>query len=97
MREPITPGRLYARLSAEFRRRRSCAWCRLPLPLMVEREADDEPNWTLDAFGPGCTGCERLVRALTHEYQDRFDLHDPAGPPHAPPPAPPTLVPRRFP
>lgn len=83
MRQPITPGRLYARMSTDFRRQRRCAWCRLPLPQLVTREDEDAPNWELGAFVSGCKPCERLIHMLVTEYQERYDLHDPVAVPRA--------------
>lgn len=79
MRETLTPGRLYARMSEDFRRRRRCAWCRLPLPELREVEEGEGANWALGSFANGCVPCQRLAHLIEHEYQERFAMHDPLG------------------
>lgn len=86
MREAITPGRLYARMSQDFRRQRTCSWCRLPLPQLTIRTHDAAPNWELALVGTECRSCEHMIRALISRYQERFDLNDPVAIPRRPQP-----------
>lgn len=83
MRAQISPGRLYARLNAEFMRLRSagCHWCRLPVPHLIARDTTDEPNWTIARLPSGCRNCIPIVEALVRKYQAEFDLLDPISRP----------------
>jgi hypothetical protein len=81
-RTSLTPGKLYARLSAEFRMLRpgTCS-CNVPLPYVVERDGPDAANWELGAVPPACETCRATIdevvsRALTH-----YDVYDPTASP----------------
>jgi hypothetical protein len=79
----LTPGKLYARLSAEFRtlRPESCSSCSVPLPLVVERMAPDAANWELGAVPPVCEACRVTVEEVAHRASACFDVYDPTASP----------------
>ncbi|HET7728971.1 MAG TPA: hypothetical protein VFK48_02955 [Usitatibacter sp.] len=92
MRTPITPGRLYASMSAEFKRLRpaSCQWCRLPLPHLTQASSEEEANWALAELPSGCAECLPVIEDIMQRYQRRFEMRDPLAtplraPPHAAP------------
>jgi hypothetical protein len=74
----LTPGRLYARLSAEFQmlRSRSCSTCNMPLPEMVEPN-DDEANWTVGPVPAVCEHCRPVVDEVARRTAFFYDIHDP--------------------
>lgn len=91
----LTPGKLFAWLSAEFRRRRGHLNCRMPMVMLSHRLAPDGPNWTLEQSQAACSECMPLVITIVGEASDKFDLRDPTAiarwpaalPPKAPPQA----------
>src|SRR5476649_1387269 len=48
-RTALTPGKLYSRLSAEFKilRPARCESCAMPMPHLVRRSGEDAPNWAI--------------------------------------------------
>jgi hypothetical protein len=77
----LTPGRLYARLSAEFRARRpSACSCNVPLPLVVERDGDSA-NWELGAVPPVCDACRATIEDVANRASEHFDVYDPTASP----------------
>jgi hypothetical protein len=76
---PITPGKLYARLSEEFNRRRprECESCHMPMVYMIERAQGDCANWLADDLAMGCEECRGLVDEIVREHSLRFDIFDP--------------------
>ena len=89
----LTPGKLFARLSAEFKRRREHPNCRMPMVMLAHRVLPDGPNWTLEPSLTACEDCMPLVEAIVHEAATRYDLRDPTALPRWPPGA--TRVPPR--
>jgi hypothetical protein len=75
----LTPGKLFARLSAEFRRRRGHLNCRMPMVMLAHRVAPGAPNWTLEQSQTACETCMPLVLAIADEAGDQFDLRDPTA------------------
>lgn len=97
-RESITPGRLYARLSADFRRLRPqhCGNCRMPMVQLTLRASPDSCNWAVDDTAPLCERCRPLVAALVKDASAEFDLRDPISVPYFPrPDTPPGFAARR--
>jgi hypothetical protein len=82
MRTIITPGRLYAKLSDEFRQvaRSKCTQCVLPLPYRVD-EPGEGPTWVLGPPSRECEECARVLAEIVRDYQARYDLLDPITPP----------------
>ena len=82
-RTALTPGKLYARLSAEFRMLRpdSCSSCSVPLPLVVEREDPNLPNWELGAVPPVCDRCRETIEEVVSRASQNFDVYDPTASP----------------
>lgn len=87
MRTALTPGRLYARLSAEFRRLRPvhCGNCRMPMVALTHRPYPDGPNWTVEEMTPVCERCSPLIATIVHQAAEEFDLRDPTAVPFLPP------------
>jgi hypothetical protein len=97
-REYLTPGRLYARLSADFRRLRPqhCGNCRMPMVQLTLRASPEACNWAVDGSAPLCERCRPVVAALVKEAAAEFDLRDPISVPYFPRSSPtPGLIARR--
>jgi hypothetical protein len=77
----LTPGRLYARLSAEFRmlRPNSCSSCSVPLPFVVERADSDSANWELGAVPPVCDDCRATINEVVGRALAHYDVNDPTA------------------
>jgi hypothetical protein len=77
-RTALTPGKLYARLSAEFRTLRParCESCAMPMPYLVRR-ADDAPNWAVGDEVAACAGCTLIVAEVVGRASRQYDLWDP--------------------
>lgn len=84
-RQTLTPGRLYARLSAEFRRLRPkyCGNCRMPMVQLTLRASPEACNWAVEET-PLCERCAPLVAALVKDAAGQFDLCDPVSIPYFP-------------
>ena len=78
-RIPLTPGRLYKRLSAEFEMLRpaSCSSCHMPLPEIVQAD-DDDANWTVGAIPSVCEECRPVAEGVARRASFFYDVHDPA-------------------
>lgn len=89
-RTALTPGKLYARLSAEFRRVRPehCGNCRMPMVVLTHRLGPDECNWTIEPLSTLCDECKDLIAATVRKVALECDLHDPISVPFFPHPAP---------
>jgi len=76
---PLTPGKLYARLSEEFGRRRTheCSSCHMPMVYVIEREAGDGANWMVDDVAMGCEQCRDLVNDIVRMFSSQYDIFDP--------------------
>lgn len=85
-RQTLTPGRLYARLSAEFRRLRPqhCGNCRMPMVQLTHRASPEACNWAVEESAPLCERCSTLVAALVEDASAQFDLRDPVSVPYFP-------------
>lgn len=79
----LTPGKLYARLSAEFRMLRpdSCSSCSVPLPLVVERCDPDSANWELGVVPPVCAECRATIEEVANRASEHYDVYDPTASP----------------
>jgi hypothetical protein len=79
----LTPGKLYARLSAEFRslRPESCSSCSVPLPFVVERDGPTSANWELGAVPPVCEDCRATVEDVVRRALETYDVYDPTASP----------------
>ena len=75
----ITPGKLYARLSEEFTRRRprECSSCHMPMVYVIEREMGDCANWMVDELVMGCESCQGLVNEIVRDFSFKYDIFDP--------------------
>lgn len=76
----LTPGKLYARLSAEYRKQRpaSCSSCQMPMVFLVEPADVDTPNWRIEA-PRCCEPCASLIRDIVERFGEKFDLFDPVS------------------
>jgi hypothetical protein len=76
---PLTPGKLYARLSEEFNRRRprECSACHMPMVYVIEREMGDCANWMVDELAMGCEDCRDLVNEIVGKFSFKYDIFDP--------------------
>lgn len=88
-RPELTPGRLYAMLSAEFReaRARTCLGCAMPMVFSCDREEGRGANWAVEPMATRCSRCEVEIARIVGKYAALYDMHDPnAGvPPGATP------------
>ena len=78
-RTSLTPGKLYARLSAEFRMLRptQCESCAMPMPYLVHRLHDDAPNWAVEDDVAACSGCTLIAAEVVNRLSREYDLWDP--------------------
>jgi hypothetical protein len=85
-RKALTPGKLYARLSSEFRRLRPehCGSCRMPMVVLTHRMRLDDCNWTVERAANLCEKCRVLVAAIVRRASEDYDLHDPISVPFFP-------------
>ena len=85
-RQSLTPGRLYAKLSAEFRRLRPqhCGNCRMPMVQLTYRASPEACNWAVEEAAPLCERCRPLVATLVKDASMQFDLRDPVSVPYFP-------------
>jgi hypothetical protein len=76
---PLTPGRLYARLSMEFRKQRPmlCESCAMPMAYLVHRAGDDAPNWAVEDDVAACSGCTIIAAGVVKRLSRQYDLWDP--------------------
>jgi hypothetical protein len=81
----LTPGRLYARLSAEFGRLRlpECAAAHMPMVYMIERRLGNSANWVVDDLPRGYEQCQGLVDEIVGRYSLQYDIFDPTCTPVA--------------
>ncbi|MEO7744111.1 MAG: hypothetical protein ABIR98_14330 [Usitatibacter sp.] len=88
-RTALTPGKLYARLSAEFRRLRPehCGSCRMPL-VVLTRGGPGECNWIVEPTSKLCGACEALIAEIVQKAAREYDLRDPISVPYFPQSAP---------
>jgi hypothetical protein len=77
----ITPGRLYARLSAEFRKVRpaGCESCAMPMPHLVYGAAPKAPNWGVDDDVAACSDCTLTAAKIVTRLSRQYDLWDPVS------------------
>ena len=89
-RAVLTPGKLYARLSAEFRRLRHehCGNCRMPMVVLTHRAGPDDCNWAVESMTPLCDQCQPLIAAIVKKAAEEYDIYDPTAVPFFPHPAP---------
>jgi hypothetical protein len=92
----LTPGKLYARLSAEFRRVRPdhCGNCRMPMVVLTHRLGPEDCNWSVERAGNLCEKCELLIAAIVKRASAEYDLHDPISIPFFPHPSQAAPLPR---
>lgn len=78
MRTTLTPGRLYALLSLEYKRARPalCMTCRLPFPYLVERSDPASANWFVCGFSECPHGCHRVIAEIIARLWTGYDLED---------------------
>jgi len=82
-RPTLTPGRLYAVLSAEFRaiRAKECGACGMPMPYAVVPQVDGDANWWVQQMPAGCEECAKVVSEIVTRVATRYDLFDPTSEP----------------
>lgn len=82
MKTLITPGRLYARLSSEFREAccDRCTNCTLPPPEPVYDASGEGPSWALGELSNACQKCVEQIAGIVRRYQELYDLLDPISP-----------------
>jgi hypothetical protein len=77
-RKALTPGKLYARLSAEFRKLRpaGCESCAMPMPYLVHRSGADA-NWAVEDEVAACSACTLIAGKVVERLARQYDLWDP--------------------
>jgi hypothetical protein len=77
----LTPGKLYAKLSAAFRARedRRCPACRMPMVFLLEHPRNGAANWSVEAAPAACEPCRELIADIVRTHGERFDLWDPTA------------------
>jgi hypothetical protein len=88
MRTSITPGRLYNKLTSDFRKVccERCSHCVLPVPHPVA-----DGSWKLDDLPRECEACAKAIGDIVRRHQAEYDLLDPFSPlagAHPPQPRP---------
>lgn len=75
-RPALTPGRLYAMMSAELQEARSrhCIGC--TMPMLFFRPGEGESNWQLERGGWRCGPCEESVARIFAKYAALYDVKD---------------------
>ncbi len=78
-RPSLTPGRLYAQMSAEFQEScpRSCIGCIMPM-VCVQESVGDGPNWGLEAPLRRCEACAAIAARIYERHAALYDCRDPA-------------------
>ena len=73
----LTPGRLYAMMSAEFQegRSRHCIGCMMPM-VSFRQSARGEANWELERSGWRCQPCQQMVARIFAKYAAIYDIKD---------------------
>lgn len=76
-RPTLTPGRLYAMMSAEFRESRSrhCIGCMMPM-LFFRPPDGTQANWNLETGGRRCGPCQESVARIFAKYAALYDVKD---------------------
>jgi hypothetical protein len=80
MKKILTPGRLYARMSDEFRRMRppDCQSCSMPMIYAIEALDGDCANWLVDEASRSCDACLGLLTGIVRRFSFEYDVYDPA-------------------
>ena len=81
LRAALTPGRLYAKMSSEFRAEsaaRGCG-CVMPLPYTAEPAKAGACNWQVQPLWSGCSECEDTLAQIVEKYARLYDIRDPLG------------------
>jgi hypothetical protein len=75
----LTPGKLYARLSAEFRKLRptQCESCAMPMPYLVHPACEGAANWAVDDEVAACSGCTLIAGEVLKRLSDQYEMWDP--------------------
>ncbi|MGI9076878.1 MAG: hypothetical protein ACR2G6_06030 [Gemmatimonadaceae bacterium] len=84
MRRPnLSPGALYTRLQAEYKRRRTvgCDRCRVPLPYLIERPDEVSANWRIGTLQPCVHKCDVIIAEIAAGLWPQYDLNDPISVP----------------
>jgi hypothetical protein len=78
-RIPLTPGKLYALLSAEFRTLRSkqCESCAMPMPYLVHPPYPGAANWAVDDEVAACSECTEIAGKVVERMSGTYDVWDP--------------------
>jgi hypothetical protein len=78
MRTTLTPGRLYALLSWEYKKARParCTSCRSPFPYLVERPDADSANWYVSGFSECRHGCHAVIAEIMARLWEDYDIVD---------------------
>lgn len=81
-RPALTPGRLYAMLSAEFReaRARTCMGCSMPMVFAREPAPAEGANWGVEPLARRCARCEAEVERIVAKFAALYDVNDPTVP-----------------
>jgi hypothetical protein len=77
MRTIITPGRLYSKLSSDFRKVccERCAQCVFPVPYTAA-----DGTWQLGDLPRECEECAQQISTIVRRHQALYDLLDPFSP-----------------
>jgi hypothetical protein len=75
----LTPGKLYAKLGAEFRRLRpaSCQSCAMPMLYAVDMAEGDGANWSVQRRERLCDDCSPVVADIVRRFSLEYDIYDP--------------------
>jgi hypothetical protein len=84
-RPSLSPGRLYAKMSAEFRIHRTKVGCSCVMPLPATRvpAGPGACNWELQPLWSQCEACDRYLADLVPRFQALYDVRDPTAVPAA--------------
>lgn len=79
-RRTVTPGRLYALMSAEFKSVRADGHWLCTMPMLVPGRGTRTlkgANWYLQPMTSQCDDCSRLARGIALRFAPSFDISDP--------------------
>ena len=70
----VTLGELYRRMSADFRAVRPVDHAGCVMPMVVASQADEGPNWKVQALTSFCPFCDSITAMIVAEYSSRFQV-----------------------
>lgn len=96
-RPTLTPGELYRRMSAEFKRRRAPDHGHCVMPMVIcHADSALGVNWGLEQLTARCLQCEAIALEIAWRHAESYDVQRPHLQPSLLPATPRTAVPREL-